>query len=228
LTGNALLEWLAALSPDSRDAAIERYFGFSTVGKPSAPPGEHLIGYHASAVSAIVRVLIEVPVTSVDDFVDLGAGLGKAVLLAHLLTGARSRGVEVQADLCREARAAAARLGIADHATFDHEDARSANLASGTVFFLYSPFEGPVLDLVLDRLRVEAEGRSIVVAAHGLDLTQRARWLLPRPTDSFWLTIYDSSRGGVASRLPWRSELSRRTACAVAFEQTLRVGGPGF
>jgi hypothetical protein len=219
---------LGALPPNSRDRAIERYFGFPGISPCARPPGEHLIGYHASAVSTVVRLLVELPVTSDDHFVDLGSGLGKVVLLAHLLTGARSRGVELQADLCRQARAAAARLGIADHATFDHEDARSASLESGTVFFLYSPFDGPVLDSVLERLRAVASRRAIAVAAHGLDLTHRASWLSPRSTDAFWLTIYDSEVQGVRSRLPRRPELSRRIAQAIAFEQPSSDEGSGF
>jgi SAM-dependent methyltransferase len=226
--GDGLLEWLLARPPHERDQAIEGYLGFPSGSELSRPPGEHLIGYHASAVSTIVRLLIEVPVTSEDHFVDLGSGLGKAVLLAHLLTGCRSRGVELQAALCEKARASAARLGIAAKTSFDHEDARSADLASGTVFFLYSPFDGPVLDLVLERLRAVASRRAIAVAAHGLDLTRRAAWLLPRPTDAFWLTIYDSQVQGVASRLPRRSELSRRVARAVALELASSADESGF
>ena len=228
MTGEALLEWLAALPPDSRDQALERYFAFPCAAGGSEPPGEHLIGYHPSALSAIVRLLLEVPVTRDDHFFDLGAGLGKAVLLAHLLTGARSHGVELQVDLCREARAAAARLGIADEATFDHADARSVALESGTVFFLYSPFDGPVLDLVLERLHAQAERRAIVVAALGLDLTRCASWLSPRPSDEFWLTIYDSRVEGVAPRVPRIPELSWRTARPVAFEQVSSFVRAGF
>jgi hypothetical protein len=228
VTGRELLDWLAGLPPHSRDQAVERYFGFPSARDRSKPPGEHLIGYHPSALSAIVRLLFEVPVTRDDWFFDLGAGLGKAVLLAHLLTGARSHGVELQPELCEAACASAARLGLGDRVTFEQGDARAVALGTGTVFFLYSPFDGPVLDLVLERLHIVARRREIVVAALGLDLAHRARWLSPRPTDAFWLTIYDSRVDGVPPRIPRQSELSRRAARAVALELASSDEAPGF
>jgi len=41
--------------------------------------------------------------------VDLGAGVGRVVMLAHLLTGARAHGIEVQKELVRIGRNAAKR-----------------------------------------------------------------------------------------------------------------------
>jgi protein-L-isoaspartate O-methyltransferase len=108
MRGADLLAWLASLPPGARDAAVEAHLGIDR-GASSAPPGEHLVGYHASGVSAIVRALVEVPVTAGDVVVDLGAGLGKVVMLAHLLTGARAHGIELQPELVERARAAAAR-----------------------------------------------------------------------------------------------------------------------
>ena len=144
------------------------------------------------------------PVATDDVFVDLGAGLGKVVMLARLLTGATARGIEIQPVLVDRARAAASALGI--DASFTEADVRDADLDDGTVFFLYAPFTGPVLADVLERMHAVAKRRSIVVCALGVDLERDARWLAPRPSDAFWLTIYDSMVPGVPARpLPARS-----------------------
>ena len=189
ITADELLRWLATLPPGERDRAIEERLGIVADPRSEVPPGDDLIGYHPSGVESIVRALAEVPVTERDVFVDLGAGLGKVVLLAALLTGAKARGVEIQPALVAHAREAAAGLGL--DVRFDVGDAREADLHDGTVFFLYLPFVGGALSAVLDRLREVAERRAIVVCALGVDL-DRAHWLARREVDEFWLAVYDS------------------------------------
>jgi SAM-dependent methyltransferase len=194
------LRGIAALPESARDQAVDDLLGLGAASPAcSAPPGEHLVGHHASGVDAILRMLREAPVGEGDVFVDLGSGLGRVVLLASLLTGARARGVEIQPELARRSRAAVERLREAGALRAELEivtaDARDAELDDGTVFYLYTPFTGPVLAAVLARLRAVAERRAparIVVCALGFDLERAAPWLVPRPTDAFWLTIYDS------------------------------------
>ena len=80
MRGADLLAWLSALPPDARDAAVEAHLGIAASPPEHAnPPGEHLIGYHASGVAPILQAFAEVPVTSNDVVVDLGSGLGKVV-----------------------------------------------------------------------------------------------------------------------------------------------------
>ncbi|HEY4158910.1 MAG TPA: class I SAM-dependent methyltransferase [Polyangiaceae bacterium] len=188
---------LARLPPSERDAVCEELLGIRE--QPSvAPPGEHLIGYHASGVAAIVRLLLEVPVVEDDVVIDLGSGLGKVVLLAKLLTGATARGVELQEALAARARLAAVSCGL--DVRFVCADARHAPLDDGTVFFLYLPFTGLVLLEVLARLRAVATRHAIVVCTLGLDLAREAPWLVRRDVESFWLDIYDSAEPKVARR----------------------------
>ena len=153
------------------------------------------MGYHASAAAPIAQMLREVPVTSSDVLVDLGAGLGKVALLARLWTGARVRGIELQASLVTRARDAAARVGL--DVDFVCDDARAAALDDGTVFFMYAPFTGPVLREVLARLENVARTRRITVCTLGIDVDREAPWLVRRASDAFWLAIYDS---GLVSR----------------------------
>jgi hypothetical protein len=169
-----------------------------------------LIGYHASGVAAIVRALIEVPVTREDTLIDLGAGLGKVVLLAHLLTGARARGVELQPELVARSRSAAQKLGV--EVELEQGDARDAALETGTVFYLYAPFIGAALRQVLARLERVAHERAIVICALGVDLPRDAAWLVPRVSDSFWLTVYDSVVSGAIPRTAGHSALKRSLA----------------
>jgi methyltransferase family protein len=212
-----LLDWLSSLPAGERDAAVERYLAIATPPRSHDSPGEDLVGYHASGLSAIVRTLVEVPVVADDVFVDLGAGLGKVVMLARLLTGATARGIEIQPALVDRARAAASALGI--DASFIQSDVRDADLDDGTVFFLYAPFTGPVLGDVLERMHAVARRRSIVVCALGVDLERDARWLVPRPSDAFWLTIYDSVVPGVPARPPRMRSSLGRVAETIVFER---------
>lgn len=152
----------------------------------SAPPGEHLIGYHAAGLDSIRRMLAEVPLTERDVFIDLGSGLGRVCIVVALSTAARVRGIEVQHALVERARADAARAGVA--VQFVEGDVREVDLSEGTVFFLYVPFTGPALGRVLERL--SAIDHPIVVCALGVDLD--APFLRRRPLDDFWLAIYDS------------------------------------
>jgi SAM-dependent methyltransferase len=222
--GAELLAWLASLPPASRDAALEERLGIDAPAPSSAAPGDHMVGYHASAVAPIVHALAGVPVVAGDVVVDLGAGLGKVVLLARLLTGATARGVELQPTLVERARAAAARLRL--DVGFALADAREADLADGTVFFMYLPFTGPVLGEVLARLHAVASRRAIVVCSLGLDLVREAPWLAPRSIDAFWLMIYDSVVPGVAPRAPrLRSPGLGPDADAVALD---RAGAGGY
>jgi hypothetical protein len=214
-----LLAWLASLPPHARDRAIEEHLGIAAPTLSASPPGEHLIGYHPSGVAPIVHALAEIPVSSDDVLIDLGAGLGKVVFLARLLTGATARGIEREAALVHRARVAAARLEL--DVDFTVADARDAELEDGTVFFFYAPFTGPVLAEVLCRLRAIAERHQIVVCALAVDLERQASWLAPRPVDAFWLTIYDSVVPGAAPRAPRRSSPLGPLADVIAFERSI-------
>src|SRR5436190_1323902 len=91
------------------------------------------------------------PIQYSTNLFDLGSGLGHVALLAFMLTGVRSFGIEVEAAYVASAQACAHSLQLY-HVRFIHEDARAADLSIGTVFYLYSPFSGSILADVLHRL----------------------------------------------------------------------------
>jgi len=198
LRGAALVDFLAAFPPGDRDRIVEELLGIAHRRLEAAPLGGGLVGYIPSGVGPIVRALMDVPVGPSDVLVDVGAGLGKVVMLAELLAGARGHGIELQPHLVEEARACASALGLT-RCTYHAADARHAHLAEGTVFFMYLPFTGEVMEEALNNLHRAAQQRAIVVCALGFDLTRE--WLKPRTAYSFWLTLYDSVVPGVPARV---------------------------
>jgi hypothetical protein len=199
LRGAELIAWLAGHPPQQRDAAIEELLGIARRPLPRAPLGANLIGYIPSGVAPIVGAVAQVPIVAGDIFLDIGAGLGKVVMMVHLLSGVRARGVELQPALCEHAQTCARELELKD-VSFLAADARDADLSDATVFFLYLPFTGGVLASVMARIRTVAERRAIVVCTLGLDL-RGFDWLLERETASFWLSIYDSRLAGAEPRV---------------------------
>ncbi len=190
--GSSLLAQLLAEPADARDAWVD-----ALLGLPEAPEEEPLprgaVPYVPCEVDDIVAVVRELPLRPEDLFVDLGSGLGRVVLISHLLSGARAHGIELQPRLVKLAQDRAAALGLS-RVTFAQGDAAEAPL-EGTVFFLYSPFNGEMLTRVLRRLKMLAQTRSIAVCCVDMELAD-ARWLRARPTSRAGLTIYQSARVG--------------------------------
>jgi hypothetical protein len=111
-----------------------------------------------------------------------------------MVTGARSLGIEVQAAYVVSARECAQSLRL-NGVRFIPQDAREADLSSGTVFYLYSPFNGSILTDVLSALRMESLGRSIKICSLGpcTRIVAKETWLkataLP---DTERIAVFDS------------------------------------
>ena len=188
LRAERLAERVQARDEPERDAFVEQLLGITHApfGAGRLPPD--LIGHHASGWGAITKCLRGLALGPDDVFVDVGAGLGKVVLLAHLLTGVRAVGLELQPSLVAHARARAQDLGA--EVTFAEGDARAA-LPAGTVYYLYLPCTGAALQAVLARLEAHAASRPLRVRTLGLDLG-RVPWLVPDGPDDLWLSGYST------------------------------------
>ena len=167
-----------------RDPWVDDMLGLDDA-PPDGPLPRGSVPYLPCGVEEILAMVREAPLRADDRFVDLGSGLGRVVMLAHLLTGARASGIEIQGPLVARARAASEALGL--DVDFEEGNAEDAALA-GSVFFLYAPFNGPVLARVLARL--EALPRPITIGAVGVELHQG--WLRPRATTCVSLVMYES------------------------------------
>jgi len=100
----------------------------------------------------------------------------------------------VQAAYVASARECAQSLHLS-RVQFIPQDAREADRSSGTVFYLYSPFNGSILADVLSTLRMESTRRSINICSLGPCTRKVANetWLkataLP---DMERITVFDS------------------------------------
>jgi hypothetical protein len=116
------------------------------------------------------RVILELErlgrFTADDVFVDLGSGLGQVVILIGLLTEARCVGVEYEPAYHFYAEGCRGSLRL-EHVRFVNADACSVAYDEGTVFYLYTPFEGRMLEDVLELLREQARERVIRVFTYG-------------------------------------------------------------
>jgi hypothetical protein len=197
LRGRALLDRLLAVPFRDRDAWIDEVLGIEAVppDDPALPRGS--VPYLPCGVEDILATVLEVPLSEDDELVDLGSGLGRVVLLGHLLSGARASGIEIQEHLVHAARACAEALGLSA-VSFHHANAAEAAF-DGSVFFLYAPFSGAMLTSVLRRLEEIARRKAIVVSAVGLELGQEP-WLVPRKTSSAATILYESCVPGVPPR----------------------------
>jgi protein-L-isoaspartate O-methyltransferase len=145
-----------------------------------------MVAYQPTPGRAILDLLERADIRAHDVLIDIGSGLGWVVILVALLSEARTVGVEFEPTYCEYARSCAAALN-ASRASFVRADAREASLANGTIFFLYTPFRGEMLQQVLGRLRAEAEQRPIRVCTFGPCTPEvaTARWLTARGASSF-------------------------------------------
>jgi hypothetical protein len=198
MRGAALLEALLSVPVADRDAWIDRALGFEEAPPDGAELPRGCVPYLPSGVDEILALVAEAPLRSGDELVDLGAGLGRVVILAHLLTGARARGIEVQRPLVEAAQARALALGLED-VSFVHADAAETVL-DGSTFFLYSPFAGERLARVVRRLEEVARRRPVVVCTVGIELRD-VPWLRARASSSAAVTLYDSAIDGAPPRV---------------------------
>lgn len=104
-------------------------------------------------------------------FVDLGAGMGRVVLLAARRAFRAVIGVEISPALVEIARENLATVHdgrrVARDVKIVGADAAGYAFPRGDlVIFMYNPFRGPVLDRVLANLRTTAEERDVVLLYH--------------------------------------------------------------
>jgi hypothetical protein len=154
------------IGPDGLDVLVSGIFGSDVA--PVAPEIQHPDMVHYEPVPArVVLDLIDNANLQPDDiFYDLGSGLGQVVILVNRLSGIKARGIEIDSVLCDQARNFASPSGGGEVA-FIHADARDADYSDGTVFYLFTPFKGMVLQTVLDKLQQESQKRKIKLCTYG-------------------------------------------------------------
>ena len=208
---------LTRIVPVTRDAWVDQVFG---LGAPPADGPQLPIGcvpYLPCSVDVLLRLTEHAPVRASDPFVDIGAGVGRAAALMHLLTGAPALGVEVQPALVAAARELVARLHLSSVSFIEADASQSTDAwSAGSVFLLYCPFSGDRLARLLGNLEPVARARPIRLCCVDLPLPP-SPWLEQTPPPSVDLTIYQA--GWQAARL------GRASADELGLE---RPGQPGL
>jgi hypothetical protein len=157
---------LPGLGFDSLDELVSGVLQLREPGEPNLQRSPEMVPYQPTPVRHILHLITASALAKNDVFVDLGSGLGHVPLLVSVVTGAQSLGIEVQATYVASARECAQSLNLS-RVRFIRQDAREADLSSGTVFYLYSPFNGSILTDVLSTLRMESTRRSIKICSLG-------------------------------------------------------------
>ena len=183
---------LAAVPPADRDAWVNAMLGLDATPDadgPDLPRG--CVPYMPASVATLLSVAERAEIQPSDVFVDIGAGVGRATALIHLLTGATAIGIEIQAALVQRSHALATALDTT-RVRVVHGDAAALTrlMTDGTVFFLYAPFSGSRLEHVIDDLAQIAAARQIRVCLADVPVTPRP-WLAPLWIDG-GLEVYRS------------------------------------
>jgi hypothetical protein len=172
-TSYALRRWLmgrpnctAGVGFDSLDEIVSGVLRFSEPGAVSPLECPEMVPYQPTPARHVVELIAALKLSSDDVLVDLGSGLGHVPLLVSILTGSRAVGVEFEPAYVACARECARRLRLS-RVGFIAGDARGTDLSKGTVFYLFSPFRGSVLNDMLGRLRGESMRRPIRICSLG-------------------------------------------------------------
>ena len=163
---------------DYLDELVSGVLQFKKPDTEVAQLAPEMVFYQPTPARHIFDLIDRTTLTERDVLVDLGAGMGHVPLLTSICTDARCIGIELEPTYVDCARESARALKL-KNAAFVQQDARAADLSSGTVFYLYTPFTGAVLRAVLNSLQREAARREIRICTFGpcMPVIAEEQWL---------------------------------------------------
>jgi hypothetical protein len=181
---------------DGLDVLLDGVLFKDPIPGEGAKSTSEMVHYEAAPARLVFDLVDRLEWSGSDVFYDLGSGLGRIVLLFYLITGIPAKGVESDPALCEYAHHLVEQLSLSQ-VEFLNVDARDANLAEGTVFFMFTPFVGQILQQVMEKLCQVARQHPIKVATFGPCTPTVARhpWLvqLDRNADyEFRLALFQS------------------------------------
>jgi hypothetical protein len=163
---------------DNLDAFINGLLLTKPLPNETLDRAPEMVFYQQTPARIIFELAEKADFKTDDVFYDIGSGLGHVPILINLLSGIIAKGVEFEPAYCDYAAASVAEFNLSD-VQFINTDAREADHSDGTVFFMYTPFEGKMLEDILEQLRVVSETRSIKLFTYGPCTFEVARqdWL---------------------------------------------------
>jgi hypothetical protein len=165
---------------DTLDAFLNGFLHPGPMPAESRPLEPGMVAFQKTPARIALELLDRSGLVPGEVFCDVGSGLGQIPILAHLLTGAKAVGIEREPAYADYARACASDLGLSG-VEFRATDAREADYAPFDVLFFFTPFRGPLLAEVLERVR--RQGREgLRMFAFGPCVAELAgrEWLSPR------------------------------------------------
>jgi hypothetical protein len=181
---------------DYWDELLSEILQLREPGEPLPRPDPEMVFYQPTPARHILRLIRASGLSERDTLVDLGSGLGHVPLLASMLTGARSQGIEVETAYVASAAECARNLQLS-RVEFLCGDARAADLSGGTVFYLYSPFTGSILADVVRRLHKESLRRPIMICCLGpctLTVAKETWVKASGPLDAGQIAVFETDR----------------------------------
>jgi hypothetical protein len=151
---------------DSFDVFVNGLLRIAVAPEETREREPEMVFYQPTPARIVFELVEKADIREDDVFYDLGSGLGQVPILVSLLSGARTKGIEFEPAYCDYAQQCARRLGLS-RVAFINMDAREADYSDGTIFFMYTPFEGRLLREVLEKLKGEAQKRAIRVCTYG-------------------------------------------------------------
>ncbi len=164
---------------DALDTFVDGLLQIDEMPRTREQPDPEMVLYQPTPARIVLDLLQRSQPGPHDVVYDLGSGLGRVPLLVGLVCDAITIGVEYEPAYVEYARRRAQMLNL-PRVQFLHADARDVNYADGTVFYLYTPFKGKILQRVMELLRYEARSRQIRVCTYGpgsLDVAPQ-EWLV--------------------------------------------------
>ncbi len=167
---------LADLKPVEIDPFVSRLFEVHAVPSRETERIAGMVHYLPSPFRSIRELAVRLG--SDDLFVDVGSGLGLVPLLVAWLSGARTRGVEIEPAYHRRAEEIRARFPSLN-VELVLSDCRAISYADATFVYVYDTIRDSLLDELLARIRSDSSGRVVRFASRGMSTPafDRAPWL---------------------------------------------------
>lgn len=179
---------------DNLDIFINGIFPVQAMPEQTKELEPEMVFYQKTPARIVFELVDKCNFTKEDVFFDLGSGLGQVAILVNLLTGITVKGVEFEPAFFDYAKDCAIELNLSN-VEFVNVDARKADYSGGTIFFMYTPFTGEILNEVLEHLRKESLLRKIKIITYGpcTPLVATQNWLEGLPNDNIYkLAVFAS------------------------------------
>lgn len=151
---------------DNLDIFINGLFCLQAMPEQTKDLEPEMVFYQKTPARIVFELVEKSYFAKEDVFFDLGSGLGQVAILVNLLAGITVKGVEFEPAFCDYARDCATKLNLSN-VEFIDADVRKADYSEGTVFFMFTPFKGEILQDVLMILKKESLRRKIKIITYG-------------------------------------------------------------